>query len=115
MNKHLLQLVSQLTAVGVGSEREQAQAEAVLAQAKATVPQLAIILEAQLNRLDGLMGVQPGPYASELRIPADIPIIPSITSLADASGLLRRRPDIHAAARTIAASHARLRQALARC
>src|ERR1700719_3696972 len=37
---------------------------AVLAQAKATVPQLAIILEAQLNRLDVLMGVQPGTYAS---------------------------------------------------
>jgi hypothetical protein len=39
---------------GVASEREQAQAEAVLAQARATVPQLAIILEAQLNRLDVL-------------------------------------------------------------
>src|SRR5947208_1198549 len=71
-DEHLLQLVSQRTAAGVASDREQAQAEAVLAQAKATVPQLAIILEAQLNRLDVLMGVQPGAYASELRIPAEI-------------------------------------------
>src|SRR5215471_9879331 len=59
-DQHLLQLVSQRRAAGVASDREQAQAEAVLAQARATVPQLAIILEAQLNRLDVLMGVQPG-------------------------------------------------------
>ena len=77
------------------------------------MPQLAIILEAQLNRLDVLMGVQPGTYASELRIPADIPIIPSITSLSDPSELLRRRPDIIAAERRIAASNERIGQALA--
>jgi NodT family efflux transporter outer membrane factor (OMF) lipoprotein len=112
-DEHLLQLVSQRTAAGVASDREQAQAEAVLAQAKATVPQLAIILEAQLNRLDVLMGVQPGTYASELKTPANIPSIPSITTLADPSELLRRRPDIIAAERRIAASNARIGQALA--
>jgi outer membrane protein TolC len=112
-DERLLQLVSQRKAAGVASDREQAQAEAVLAQAKATVPQLAIILEAQLNRLDVLMGVQPGTYASELKTPADIPIIPSITSLADPSELLRRRPDIIAAERRITASNERIGQALA--
>jgi NodT family efflux transporter outer membrane factor (OMF) lipoprotein len=111
-DQHLLQLVSQRRAAGVASDREQAQAEAVLAQARATVPQLAIILEAQLNRLDVLMGVQPGAHASELKTPAGIPIIPSITSL-DPSELLRRRPDIIAAERRIAASNARIGQALA--
>jgi len=60
------------------------------------------------------MGVQPGAYASELRIPADIPIIPSITSLADPSELLRPPThDIIAAERRIAASNARIGQALA--
>src|SRR5260370_10635054 len=59
------------------------------------------------------MGVQPGTYAPELKILADIPIIPSITSLADPSELLRRRPDIIAAGRRIAASNARVGQALA--
>ena len=112
-DQHLLQLVSQRRAAGVASDREQAQAEAVLAQARATLPQLAIILEEQLNRLDVLIGVQPGTYASELKTPADIPIIPSITSLADPSELLRRRPDIIAAERRIAASNARIGQALA--
>src|SRR5215471_18852585 len=65
-DEHLLQLVSQRKAAGIASDREQAQAEAVLAQARSTVPQLTIILEAQLNRLDVLMGAQPGSYAAEL-------------------------------------------------
>jgi len=112
-DEHLLQLVSQRKAAGIASDREQAQAEAVLAQARATVPQLEIILEAQLNRLDVLMGAQPGTYAAELAAPSDIPVIPSITTLADPSELLRRRPDIIAAERRVAASNARIGQALA--
>jgi len=112
-DEHLLQLVSQRKAAGIASDREQAQAEAVLAQARATVPQLEIILEAQLNRLDVLMGAQPGTYEAELAAPSDIPVIPSITTLADPSELLRRRPDIIAAERRVAASNARIGQALA--
>jgi NodT family efflux transporter outer membrane factor (OMF) lipoprotein len=111
-DEHLLELVFQRRAAGIASDREQAQAEAVLAQARATVPQLAIILEAQLNRLDVLMGAQPGTYAAELAAPSDIPVIPSITTLADPSELLRRRPDIIAAERRVAASNARIGQAL---
>jgi NodT family efflux transporter outer membrane factor (OMF) lipoprotein len=112
-DEHLLQLVLQRKNAGVASDRELAQAEALLAQARATVPQLNIILEAQLNRLDVLMGVQPGTYAAELRAPMDIPAVPGIASTLDASDLLRRRPDIIAAERKIAASNARIGQALA--
>jgi NodT family efflux transporter outer membrane factor (OMF) lipoprotein len=112
-DQHLLNLVSQRKAAGISNDREQAQAEALLAQAKATVPPLAIILEAQLNRLDVLMGVQPGTYAAELKAPAEIPLVPSITSLSEPAELLRRRPDILAAERRIAASNARIGQALA--
>jgi outer membrane protein TolC len=48
-DERLLDLVSQRKAAGIGTDREQDQAEAVLAQAKATVPPLAIVLETQLN------------------------------------------------------------------
>ena len=112
-DQHLLDLVSQRKAAGISNDREQAQTEALLAQAKATVPPMAIILEAQLNRLDVLMGVQPGTYAAELKAPAEIPLVPSITSLSEPAELLRRRPDIIAAERRIAASNARIGQALA--
>ena len=112
-DEHLLQLVSLRRKAGIASDRELAQAEALLSQAKATIPQLNIILEAQLNRLDVLMGAQPGTYAAELRSPADIPAIPDIANTLDAASLLRRRPDIIAAERRIEASNARIGQALA--
>jgi NodT family efflux transporter outer membrane factor (OMF) lipoprotein len=113
-DEHLLALVSQRRSAGVASDRELAQAEALLAQAKATVPPLAIILEAQLNRLDVLMGAhQAGTYAAELKAPGEIPSVPSITASANAADLLRRRPDIVAAERRLAASNARIGQAIA--
>lgn len=112
-DEHLLRLVQQRRNAGVASERELAQAEALLSQAKATVPQLNIILEAQLNRLDVLLGVQPGTYAAELNAPTDIPSIPGIANSLDVADLLRRRPDIIAAERRLAASNARIGQAVA--
>jgi NodT family efflux transporter outer membrane factor (OMF) lipoprotein len=112
-DQHLLQLVRQRKAAGVASDRELAQAEALLSQARATVPLLNSTLEAQLNRLDVLMGVQPGTYAAELSVPEDIPPVPGIANSLNAADLLRRRPDIVAAERTVAASSARIGQALA--
>ncbi len=112
-DEHLLALVLQRKNSGVASDRELAQAEALLAQAQATLPTLNIILEAQLNRLDVLMGAQPGAYAAELKTPADIPAVPDIGNALSAADLLRRRPDIVAAERRLAASNARIGQALA--
>ena len=112
-DEHLLQLVSRRRAAGIASDREQAQAEAVLFQARAIIPQLNVILEAQLNRLNVLMGAQPGTYSAELSVPADIPVIPAITSLSDPADLLRRRPDVIAAERRLAASNARIGEAIA--
>src|SRR5882757_5999465 len=112
-DQHLLQLVSQRKAAGVASDRELAQAEALLDQARASVPLILITLEGELNRLDVLMGAQSGTYAFELKAARDIPTIPKIAGIDDASGLLRRRPDIIAAERRIAASNARIGQAIA--
>jgi len=113
IDDHLLQLVSQRRTAGIASDRELAQAEALLAQAKASVPRIEITLEAQLNRLDVLMGAQPGTYASELKTVSDIPPVPAIPLFAEPSELMRRRPDIIAAERRVAASNARIGQALA--
>jgi len=63
---YLLELVAVRRRVGVADDREVAQAEALLKQAKSTVPSLRVALEAQLNRLDILMCAQPGTYAEEL-------------------------------------------------
>ena len=112
-DQHLVELVQQRRDAGVASDRELAQAQALLSQAKATIPLLTVALEAQLNRLDVLMGAQPGTYAAELSGVADIPDAPGISGFATATDLLRRRPDIIAAERMVAASNARIGQALA--
>jgi NodT family efflux transporter outer membrane factor (OMF) lipoprotein len=109
----LLELVRLRFSRGASAEKEVAQAEALLAQARATIPPLRTALEAQLNRLDVLMGAQPGTYASELSKQGDIPSAPAIPPGQNASDLLRRRPDVIAAERRLAASNARIGVAIA--
>ena len=110
-DNHLLDLVHLRQARGVATDREVAQADALTAQARALVPPLRIGLEAQLNRLDVLLGAQPGTYAKELSAVADIPAIPAVDP-ADPADLLRRRPDVIAAERRLAASNAGIGSAL---
>src|SRR5437763_10844450 len=111
-DEHLVELVQQRKGAGVASDRELAQAQALLSQAKPTIPLLTVSLDTQLNRLDVLMGAQPGTYAAELSSVADIPDAPEISGYGTTE-LLRRRPDIIAAERMVAASNARIGQALA--
>lgn len=112
-DNHLVELVQQRRDAGVASDRELAQAQALLSQAKATVPLITVSLEAQLNRLDVLMGAQPGTYAAELTPVVDIAEVPAISGFGTPTDLLRRRPDVIAAERMVAASNAHIGQALA--
>ena len=109
---HLLGLVQVRRRVGAADEREVAQAQALLKQARATVPTLRAALEAQLNRLDVLMGVQPGTYAQELAVGSAIPGIPRIDDNTQPLDVLRRRPDVIAAERRLAASNERIGAAI---
>ena len=60
------------------AERERAQAEAQVAQTRVTIPPLQIELDTQLNRLDVLMGAQPGTYAAEIRASQPALTVPSV-------------------------------------
>jgi NodT family efflux transporter outer membrane factor (OMF) lipoprotein len=112
-NERLLKLVQLRLKDGVATSRELAQAQAQVSQAKATVPPLRIEREVQLNRLDVLMGAQPGTYAAELAEPgADAPL-PAISVAQGPADLLRRRPDVIAAERRLAASNDRIGAAMA--
>ncbi|CAB3768939.1 efflux transporter outer membrane subunit [Paraburkholderia humisilvae] len=108
----LLELVRVRRRAGAADEREIAQADALLKQARTIVPTLRTALEAQLNRLDVLMGAQPGTYAKELSQPGDIPGIPSIDDNSQPLDVLRRRPDVIAAERRLAASNERIGAAI---
>ncbi|RDI99390.1 TolC family protein [Dyella solisilvae] len=104
----LLDLVKLRTEHGLGTARETAQAEALLLQAQATIPPLKIELETQLNRLDVLMGAAPGTYAAEVTPNTGAFVVPSIDTAEGPASLLRRRPDVIAAERELAASNARI-------
>jgi NodT family efflux transporter outer membrane factor (OMF) lipoprotein len=109
----LLNLVQLRFGKGLAADREVAQAEALLAQARASVQPLNIDLQAQLNRLDVLMGVQPGALAAELGAPAEIPGAPRVPADSQPTDVLRRRPDVIAAERRVAAANARIGQSIA--
>lgn len=109
----LLALVRVRRRAGAADDREIAQSDAVLMQARAALPALRGALEAQLNRLDVLMGEQPGTYASALAAPAAIPAAPGIGDTAQPVDVLRRRPDVIAAERRLAAANERIGVAIA--
>ena len=111
-DEHLLKLVENRLDAGAATKREIAQAEALLQQARSTLPPLRLALEKQLNRLDILMGAQPGTYARELDAVTPVPSIPNIANQ-EPIDMLRRRPDIIAAERRLAASNERIGVAIA--
>lgn len=111
-DERLVELVERLFRSGLATDREEAQAHALLSQARASLQPLAIDLEAQMNRLDVLMGAQPGTYAVELKSPQQIPAAPGIQSDDTPTNVLRRRPDVIAAERRLAASSARIGEAI---
>ena len=111
-NAHLLTLVQDRYQAGQADGRGIAQAQALLKQARATLPPLRIGLESQLNRLDVLMGAQPGTYARELGKPSEIPAIPAIAGSDEPTDVLRRRPDVIAAERRLAASNEQIGEAI---
>jgi NodT family efflux transporter outer membrane factor (OMF) lipoprotein len=111
-DEKLLHLVQERYHAGAATGREIAQADALWKQARTTLPPLRIGLEQQLNRLDVLMGVQPGTYAQELGTASEIPAVPAIPGNDQPTDMLRRRPDVIAAERRLAASSERIGAAL---
>jgi NodT family efflux transporter outer membrane factor (OMF) lipoprotein len=112
-NVQLLELVQLRMHDGLSTVLEQAQAEARVSESRASVPPLITEREKQLNRLDVLMGVQPGTSASELMKTANTSVVPAIAVAENPAELMRRRPDVIAAERRVAASNAKIGEAMA--
>ena len=113
VQQQLVDLVALRYRKGVAAELQLQQAEGALSQVKATVPELEQNLDSAMNALDVLLGVQPGTTRPELAAQAPIPAPPAVSSAGGPPALLRRRPDIIAAERTLAASNARIGVAMA--
>lgn len=111
-DQHLLDLVKLRFSHELASDREVAQAEALLAQAKAALQPIEIDRAAQSHRLAILVGLQPGAPDPEIDMAGVLPEVPAIPDDTPAGDLLRRRPDLIAAERNLAAANARIGVAL---
>lgn len=98
---------------GLAAELQLRQAEGALAQVRASVPALEAGEAAAMNALDVMLGTAPGTHRAQLAAAAAIPAAPRIGDAGSPAELLRRRPDLIAAERRLAASNARIGMAVA--
>ncbi|MGU2350304.1 efflux transporter outer membrane subunit [Pseudomonas aeruginosa] len=103
--KESRQLTEQLRDAGVGAELDVLRADARLAATAASVPQLQAEAERARHRIATLLGQRPEELTVDLS-PRDLPAITKALPIGDSGELLRRRPDIRAAERRLAASTA---------
>lgn len=109
----LVKLLQLQYANGVVARLQLKQAEGVLSTVSAQIPPLRSAIESTMNSLEVLSGVMPGTLHDELAVHAPIPSAPAIDTAGGRTDMLRRRPDVIAAERTLAASNARIGEAIA--
>ena len=113
VKRDLVNLVRRRHAYGLAADWQLREAEGALAQVSAAVPDMESSLTASMNALDVLVGLQPGSLHAQLAVPAAIPLPPALGEAEGPPALLRRRPDIIAAERRLAAANARIGVAMA--
>jgi multidrug efflux system outer membrane protein len=100
-----LRLTEQRHAAGMSAELDVLRAQARLAATQASIPDLQAQAERSKHRLTVLLGLPPDELEEHL-FPRDLPAISTAIRIGEPSELLRRRPDIRAAERRLAASTA---------
>lgn len=99
------ELTEQLRDAGLGSELDVLRADARLAATEASLPQLQAQQARARNRIATLLGQRADRLSVDLS-PRELPAIAKALPIGDAGELLRRRPDIRAAERQLAAATA---------
>lgn len=106
-------LTQERLSVGFTNDLEAAQARTQLATTTSQVPVLQDAIRQSMYRLSVLLGLAPGTLVSELEKTEPIPANPPELPIGLPSDLIRRRPDICSAERQLAASTARIGEAVA--
>ncbi len=103
-----LRITTARNRAGLVADGDVASATANLAAAEAAIPPLESIARQTIHALAVLLGQQPGTLTSELAQRGATPQTPKELPLGLPADLLRRRPDVRQAERTLAASTARI-------
>ena len=93
---------------GRGTELDTSRARAQLDSTRAIIPTLESAIYQAIHRLGVLTGQRPDALIKKLEQPAPLPRIPETIRIGNPAELLRRRPDIGIAERTLAAATARI-------
>lgn len=106
-----LQLTQWRAQAGLVSSLDVEQARAIREQTRAQVPSLQTNLAEAQHRLAILLGLPPAALLEQLAAVAPIPQPPAQIAVGIPADVLRQRPDVRAAERTLAAETARIGQA----
>ncbi|MEM7611692.1 MAG: efflux transporter outer membrane subunit, partial [Pseudomonadota bacterium] len=101
-----LDLTRDLRDVGRVTDLDVFQANAVLSTSEASIPVLQADIASVANRLAALVGRNPAGIQSVINDNAPLPVISRPLAIGEPADLLRRRPDIAAAERRLAAATA---------
>lgn len=107
----MLKLTGQRVERGTASSLDQIRIQNQLDGTRADLVPLQAERDAYLNQLATLLGQEPGALDGELAAAAPVPLPPSQVAVGDPTSLLRRRPDVRSAERTLAADTAKIGQA----
>ncbi len=106
--QHALQLVQARQQAGRGTLLDTARATAQVQLTLSGVPSLEAAVQRSIRRIEVLTGQTPGALHARLQPVVAAPALPTGLALGDPVQLLRRRPDVRAAERALAASVARV-------
>jgi multidrug efflux system outer membrane protein len=98
---------------GRGTELDTSRAQAQLSATLGSIAPLEAAVARSIHRLGVLTGREPSALIQTLSAPQELPELPQIVAVGNPADLLRRRRDIRAAERELAASTARIGVAVA--
>lgn len=103
-----LKLTDTRLAAGRGTELDSSRARAQLELTLARIPLLETAVAAATHRLSVLTGREPTALMADLMTPAPLAALPTDVAVGTPADLIRRRPDVQAAERRLAAATARI-------
>lgn len=104
--RHVLALAQAERTAGSGTDLDVARAQSQLSTTLSTIGPLQASIARSLHRLSVLTGREPDALTDLLSAPHALPPLPPLVPVGTPEELLRRRPDIRAAERNLAASTA---------